>query len=387
MPLVLVARALRNAAYGWLSVVLAVRLAERGLAPGTVGFILSVALLAGATTSLGSGYLVGRFGRKSVLIAAACAMAASGALLAVAEEPVLFACAALLGTLSPGGQEVGPFGAVEQAAIAEVGQGTMTQRFATYNIVGAFATAGGALVAAIVPTHALLWAYAAVGLALAPLYAVTFARAAVITNRPPLVRNASLKLPWQLGVVERLTIFFGVDALAGGFVVQSFVAYWLHLRFGVDVHALGILFFATNVLNALSLAVAARLAKIFGLLETMVFTHLPSSLLLMLVPLAPSFTLAAGALLARAAISQMDVPTRQAYTMALVPPEERTRAAGMTTAVRPAAAAVAPLLAGLAVGSAAFALPFYLAGGLKIAYDLALFATFRRVAIVPEHEA
>ncbi|GAC1629201.1 MAG: MFS transporter [Vulcanimicrobiaceae bacterium] len=387
MTLVLMARGLRNAAYGWLSVVLAVTLAERGLAPGTVGFILSVALVAGAITSLGSGPLVGRFGRTSVLFAAAVAMAVSGALLALAEQPALFAFAALLGTISPGGQEVGPFGAVEQAAIAEDDRGTMTQRFATYNIVGAFATAGGALIAAIVPTQALLWAYGGVGLALAALYAATFADAPVITRALPPSRDTFLNKTRKLGIVERLTFLFGIDALAGGFVVQSFVAYWLHVRFGVDAHVLGVLFFATNVLNALSLIVAARLAKIFGLLETMVFTHLPSSIFLVLVPLAPSFTLAAVALLARAAISQMDVPTRQAYTMALVPPDDRTRAAGMTAAVRPAAAAVAPLLAGLAVGNAAFALPFYIAGGLKIAYDLVLFATFRRVAIVPERNA
>ncbi|GAC1543739.1 MAG: MFS transporter [Vulcanimicrobiaceae bacterium] len=381
---VVAARALRNAAYGWLSVVLAVALAERGLTAAGVGAILTVALMAGAVFSFGTGALVERLGRRTTLVLAALAMAATGALLALARDPALLVFAAVLGTLSPGGQEVGPFAAIEQAAIAEATPDERTRRYATYNIVGTFAAAGGALVAAIAPSETLLWAYGGAGLGLAALYATTFPRADAAARRTiPAIAARRPRAP-RVGVVERLTLLFGLDALAGGFAVQSFIAYWLHLRFGVGPHALGLLFFGTNVLAALSLLAAARLAERIGLLATMVATHLPSNAFLFVVPLMPSFPLAAAALLARSALSQMDVPTRQAYTMALVPAAERTRAAGLTAAVRPAAAAVAPVLAGLALQSVAFGLPFYLAGGLKIVYDLLLFATFRNVAPSPE---
>ncbi|HYM68540.1 MAG TPA: MFS transporter, partial [bacterium] len=183
------------------------------------------------------------------------------------------------------------------------------------------------------------------------------------------------------GVVLRLSALFGLDALAGGFVLQSLVALWFHERYGVDLERLGLLFFGTNLLSALSGMVAARLVGRFGLLNTMIFTHLPSNVLLMLVPLMPSWPLAAAVLLARHALSQMDVPTRQAYTMLMVTPEERAAAAGVTNAVRPAAASVAPAISGMMVHAAAAGLPFALAGGLKIIYDIALWLFFRGVPI------
>jgi MFS family permease len=363
--------------------VLAITLAERGIGPAIVGLLLTTALISGALFSLASGTLVERIGRRATLIAGAVAMAICGALLAVAQEPALFAAAALLGTLSPGLQEVGPFGAIEQAAIAEIPNGAMTRRFAVYNIVGAFAAALGGLVAAIVPSNALLWAYGVIGVVLAVIYSVTFAHTPYSVEPASEDRATQSTTRLELGVVERLSLLFGLDALAGGFVVQSFIAYWLHLRFGVDTHVLGLLFFGMNTLAALSLLAAPPLAKAIGLLNTMIATHLPSNILLILVPMMPTFPLAAGALLARFALSQMDVPTRQAYTMLLVPPHQRTRAAGLTAAVRPAGAAFAPLFAGLAIGGSAFGLPFYVAGGLKIVYDLTLFAMFRRIKLEP----
>lgn len=347
-----------------------------------IGAILTIALVTGAVFSFATDTLVKHLGRRATLVTAALAMAATGVILALARDPSLFVLAAMLGTLSPGGQEVGPFAAIEQVAIAESMHGIPTRRFARYNIVGTIAAACGALIAAAAPGESLLFAYGAIGVALAVLYAATFQR-----NEPldrPSVPTAVVprsRAARRLGIVERLTLLFGVDALAGGFVVQSFVAYWLHLRFGVGPHEIGILFFGTNVLAALSLLAAVPIAEKIGLLETMVATHLPSNLLLILVPFMPTFPLAAIALLARASLSQMDVPTRQAYTMVLVPQAERTRAAGLTAAVRPAAAAVAPVLAGLALQGATFGLPFFLAGGLKIVYDLTLFATFRKVPL------
>ncbi|HYM92266.1 MAG TPA: MFS transporter [bacterium] len=169
--------------------------------------------------------------------------------------------------------------------------------------------------------------------------------------------------------------------MAGGFVVQSLVAYWFHQRFGVSLEQLGPLFFGTNLLSALSALAAAALADRFGLLNTMVFTHLPSNVLLALVPFMPSWPVAAGVLLARHALSQMDVPTRQAYTMVLVAPDKRAAAAGLTNAVRPAASSLAPAISGAALQTAANGLPFVLAGGLKILYDITLWLMFRRASL------
>jgi predicted MFS family arabinose efflux permease len=172
-----------------------------------------------------------------------------------------------------------------------------------------------------------------------------------------------------------------LDSFAGGFVVQSLLAYWFHLRFGATAEALAPVFFGTNLLSAVSFPLAARVADRFGLLNTMVFTHLPSNVLLMLVPFAPSLPWAAGLLFARHLLAQMDVPTRQAYAMALVSPDERAAAAGFTVSARSLAQALSPALTGFALARAATALPFLLAGGLKIVYDLALYARFRRVAL------
>jgi Major Facilitator Superfamily len=181
------------------------------------------------------------------------------------------------------------------------------------------------------------------------------------------------------GVVAKLGALFALDSFAGGFVVQGLMALWFHLRFGVDVGALGAIFFGTNLLAALSFLAAAPLARRFGLLNTMVFTHLPSNVLLLLVPFMPTVELAVGLLLVRFLLSQLDVPTRQSYTMAIVDPPERAAAGGVLAVTRNTAAAIAPAFAGAALAQPMLGLPFLLAGGLKIVYDLAIFAVFRRV--------
>ena len=198
---------------------------------------------------------------------------------------------------------------------------------------------------------------------------------------PPRQAAGALGLGRSRGVVLQLAGLQGLDALAGGFIMQSLLVYWMRLRFGASPEALGALFFGTNLLSALSFLAASRVAERFGLLHTMVFTHLPSNVLLLLVPFMPSFASAAAVLLARHLLSQMDVPTRQAYTMALVAPEERAAAAGFTVSVRALAQAVAPLFSGATMAAAATPLPFVLAGGLKIVYDLLLFVRFRSVAL------
>jgi MFS family permease len=371
---VLVSRALRSLAYGALAVVFAQALASRGLSPLAIGALISVALLAGALASSLTGRLVQRFGTRVTMAASGSAMTVAAALLAGNDPAIVVAC--LLGVVSPGAQDVGPFAAIEQVALATDRVAT-TRRLSWYNVVSATAIAVGALVSAVVPYVGVLVLYGVAGAAVAVvawgLPEIPLRSAAPVEPRP------------RLGIVERLAALFAVDAFAGGFVVQAFIAYWLTLRFGVGPQTIGPLLFGANLLAAVSYLIADRVAARIGLLNTMVFTHLPSNLLLVLMPFMPTFPLAAAVLLARFALSQMDVPTRQAYTLALVPAYDRARAAGVTAAVRPAAAAVAPILTGIAFQFAALGLPFVFAGVLKIGYDLALLATFRHAPLDDVH--
>jgi hypothetical protein len=319
-------------------------------------------------------------------------MIASGIALALGQNFGLLLFFAVLGTLSPSGQEIGAFQSLEQAALSEtLPDATQAQPYAWYNLVGSLASALGAFVAGVIPSglersgwsgveaqRSLVWAFAATGVILVILFALL--SSAIETKVIPKSNNR-VGLDKSRGIVFRLSALFGVDALAGGLVVQSLVAYWFHQRFGIGLDILGPIFFGTNLLSALSYLAAARIAKRFGLLNTMVFTHLPSNVLLALVPFMPTWELATLMLFLRHMLSQMDVPTRQAYTMALVAPEERAAAAGLTNAVRPAAGSLAPLLSGIALQSALSGLPFIVAGGLKALYDLALYFTFRNVAL------
>jgi hypothetical protein len=362
-----VSRAVRSLAYGALAVVFAQALAARGLSAVAIGSLITAALLSGALASALTGRFVRAFGTRVTMAAGGVAMALAAALLAGGEPGIVVAC--LLGVLSPGAQDVGPFAAIEQVALAADHAGT-TRRLSWYNVVSASAVAAGALVAAVAPFAGVLVLYGVAG-AVVAVAATGLPEIAVYVDAPDPPRAV------RFGIVERLAALFAVDAFAGGFVVQAFLAYWFSLRFGVGPETVGPLLFGANVLAAASYLLADRVAARIGLLNTMVFTHLPSNVLLCLVPFMPTLPLAAAVLLARFALSQMDVPTRQAYTLSLVPAHDRARAAGVTAAVRPAAASVAPVLTGVAFQFAALGLPFVLAGVLKVAYDLALLATFR----------
>ena len=368
---VLVSRASRSLAYGALAVVLAQALASKGLSPVAIGAVVTVALMSGAAFSAFSGILARRFGARTTLAGSGLVMALAAALLAANQPAIVLA--SLLGVVSPGGQDVGPFAAIEQVVLASDGD-ALTRRLSWYNLASAGALAVGALLAAVLPFDGVLLVYGAAGI----IVALVASRIPDVRLEPP---PATATLRHRFGVVEQLSALFALDAFAGGFVVQAFLAYWFSLRFGVGPQTIGPLLFGANVLAAGSYLLAHRVAARIGLLRTMVFTHLPSNVLLCLVPLMPTLPLAAAVLLARFALSQMDVPTRQAYTLSLVPAHDRARAAGVTAAVRPAAASVAPLLAGVAFQVAALGLPFVLAGGIKIVYDLALLATFRGVAL------
>jgi len=400
--LLFAARTVRLFAYGLLSVVLVLHLSELGLPQARIGLLLTLTLLGDTAISLAITTRADRAGRRRMLLLGAALMVLAGAVFALARSFWVLLAAATVGVLSPSGNEVGPFLAVEQAALAQQAPPERrTRLFAWYQLAGAAATAlgalcGGALAeglqrAGATPLQsyrAVVAGYAALGAALLGLFARlgpgAEAPAAGGPARAPLL-GAGLGLGRSRGVVLRLSGLFAVDAFAGGFVVQSFVAWWFHQRFGAGEALLGAIFFGANLLAALSALSAAAIARRIGLLNTMVLTHLPSNALLMLVPSMPTLPLAVAVLFLRFAISQMDVPTRQSYTMALVDPEERSAAAGVTGMARTVGASLAPLAAGPLYASAALAgVPFLVAGGLKILYDLALWRGFR--ALRPPEE-
>jgi MFS family permease len=385
-------RLVRMFAYGFLSVVLVLYLAKLGLSEGLIGLMLSLALIGDAAISLWMTTNADRFGRRRILIVGAGLMLFAAVLFALTDNVVLLLFAAIVGVISPSGYEVGPFLAVEQSALSQIiPDERRTPVFAWYNLVGSFATATGALGGGIFSQslqqvgispansyRAVVIGYGAIGLLLAALF----------TRLSPLVETAisdSLPAGYRLGlhrsrgVVLKLSALFGLDAFAGGFVVQSLVAYWFHVRFGVEPATLGGIFFGANILAGISALAAARVAARIGLVNTMVFTHLPSNFLLMLVPLMPNLWLATLVLFVRFSISQMDVPPRQSYTMAVVAPDERSAAAGVTGIARSIGAAISPGLAGAFLSSPTlFGAPFFVAGGLKVVYDLLLYRSFAR---------
>jgi len=337
-----------------------------------------------------------------MLIVGTMLMVAAGVIFSLAHNFLFLTVAATIGVISPSGNEVGPFLSIEQAALTDVvSEQTRTRIFAWYTLAGSFATALGALSAGAI-THILQKAtmapiesyrmivvlYAVLGVLMLFLFKhLTSAAEVSLPERT----DISVGLPKFFGVghshkvVARLSGLFALDSFGGGFVVQSFAAYWFYLRFGLTPGSLGVIFFVANLLSGVSALLAAHLASHFGLVRTMVFTHLPSNVLLILIPLMPKVSLAISVLLLRFSISQMDVPTRQSYTMAVVPLQERSAAAGIAGVSRTTGAALAPFLAGFMFARPALInLPFFIAGILKIIYDLLFYKSF--IATQPPEE-
>jgi MFS family permease len=393
--LLFLARILRLFGYGLVSVVLMLYLTALGFSPMQAGFLLTLTLMGDTIISLWITTKADRVGRKTMLVLGACLMLLAGIVFVLTGNFILLVLAATIGVISPSGNEVGPFLAIEQAALSHlVPSQTRTGVFAWYNLAGSVATAIGALVAGIA-THYLqrhgvspigsyqvvLLMYAVVGGILALVFLRVTDTIEVKRSDAPLPSTKLfLGLHRSRKVVLGLSALFSLDAFAGGFVVQSLMAYWFHVRYGADEAVLGAIFCGANILAGISALTASRLAARFGLLNTMVFTHIPSNVLLILVPLMPNLPLAITVLLARFSISQMDVPTRQSYTMAVVDPDERSAAAGVTGVARTTGAALSPILAGqLLAVPMLFSMPFFLCGGLKIIYDLLLWRQFRSV--------
>ncbi len=395
--LLVAARVTRLFAYGFLSVILVLYFAEIGVSEVSAGVLLTLALAGDAAVSLWLTSTADRRGRRRMLLLGAVLMAAGGVVFAVTSNWWLLAAAATVGVISPTGKDVGPFLSIEQAALAEiVPAARRTHAFAWYHLAASLAAAAGALVggaaiealrgagfSSVEAYRALLLAYAAAGVVLFAVFlGLSPSVEASATDRAATTR------PWfglhrSRAVVMRLSALFALDAFAGAFIVQSVMAYWFHVRFGIGEAAIGAILFGANLLAGVTSLSAAWLASRLGLVRTMFVTHLPSNVLLCLVPFMPTLEWAVAVLLVRFSISQMDVPTRQSYPMAVVAPDERSAAAGITSIARSAGAALAPALGGL-VMAMSLAAPFVVSGGLKIVYDLLLYRGFR--ALRPPEE-
>ena len=401
--LLFLTRFMRLFAYGSLSVVLVFYLIGLGLSASQTGILLTLTLVGDTVISLYLTTRADRIGRRRMLMVGAILMAAAGLAFAWTSNLVLLIIAGTIGVISPSGNEVGPFLSIEQAALSHVvPDRSRTEVFAWYTLAGSVATALGALFAGMITRvlekttvtpvgmyRVVVIVYAAVGVLLAYLFFRLSSAAEVHSPEEASATPKTIKSFFGVGrshrVVVKLSSLFALDSFAGGFVLQSFAAYWFYLRFGVNPATLGVIFFWANIFAGLSALLAARLAARWGLINTMVLTHLPSNILLILVPLMPSLRLAVLILLIRFSISQMDVPTRQSYVMAVVSKEERSAAAGITGVARTTGAAISPLFVGFMFARPAWInAPFFFAGTLKIMYDLLLYREF--ITVQPPEE-
>jgi MFS family permease len=384
-------RIIRLFCYGLLSIILALYLSEAGLDEKQIGLLFTLTLAGDAVITLWLATSADRFGRRRTLIAGAILMFGAGLAFVLTRDPTLLMIAAVIGVISPSGNEIGPFLSIEQAALTRLlPDDARTRAFAWYALVGSLATASGALAGGWLahfliaggrpPLDAyriIITVYALGGLVLGLFFLSLSRQVEVVIPPESGSMRTVLGLSRSRGVVLRLSSLFAMDAFAGGLIVQAMFAYWFHIRFGVDAGVIGSIFFGANILAGISALLAVSLARRFGLVNTMVFTHIPSNILLMLVPLMPSLPLAIAVLLLRFSISQMDVPTRQSYTMGVVSPEERSAASGVTTIARSVGAAISPTLTGIFLASPALInVPFFAAGAIKILYDLLLYRSF-----------
>jgi MFS family permease len=392
VKVLLFTRGVRAFGDGFVSVLLAAFLSELGFSGWRIGAIATVTLLGTAAATLLVGVLVDRAGRRRTLVFAALLATATGIAVASASAfPVLIAIA-LVGTLNPTAGDIGVFLPIEQAILPQmVEPRRRTLLFARLNLISVLAAATGALFAGA-PALADRWfdieqltVMRAMFVGYSVLAMVNFFAYRTLS---PAVEPEGERPPQPLhrsrGIVMQLSALFALDAFAGGFVVQSILALWLFERFGLSVDQAAAIFFAAGIFTAFSFLLAPRVAERFGLINTMVFTHLPSNILLILVALMPNVWLSVTMLLARQSLSQMDVPTRQSYTMAVVDPDERAAAASVTGVARSVSSATSPIMAGAMLGAATFGWPLVIAGSLKCVYDVLLLVRFRSVR--PEEE-
>jgi MFS family permease len=385
IALLYAARTARGFGDGFAVIILPAYLAEIGFDAFQIGMVATAALLGTAAATLLIGHLGARHDIRNLLLIGAAFMIASGVAFPNAQHILTIAAIAFFGTMNPSTGDLGMLVPLEHAMIARsVADRERTAAFARYSLIGALATAAGALAAAapdltgrvgidrLTALKLLFYGYAALGVLSALLY-TRLPHAEMKTQAPQAALGPSR------GIVYKLSALFSVDAFAGGFAVQSLIALWLFERFDLSLTAASVFFFWSNVLAAFSYPVAARLAKRFGLVNTMVYTHIPSSLCLIVAAFMPNLTIVLALLLIRAALSQMDVPTRTSYVMAVVTPEERPAAASVTAVPRTLASAISPSIAGALLSTTVTGVPLVICGVLKIAYDVALLYSFRHI--------
>lgn len=387
-------RIVRMFSYGLLAVILALYLSEAGLSDSEIGLLLTLTLIGDTLISLWITTHADRTGRRRMLLIGATLMIFAGILFAVTRNFYLLLLAATIGVISPSGNEVGPFLAIEQSALAQsLPADKRTQVFAWYQLAGSLATALGSLAGGglsqimqnagtspLASYRVIILVYAGLGFILAVMFNFVSSQVEVQQVNNGADKVNLLGLGKSSKTVLKLAALFSVDAFAGGFVVQSIMAYWFHVRYDVSPATLGAIFFGANIFAGISALSAAWIAKKVGLLNTMVFTHVPSNILLILVPLMPNLPLAITMLLLRFSISQMDVPTRQSYTLAVVSPEERSSAAGVTGIARTLGASLAPIFAAPLIGIPALAgAPFIISGTLKLFYDFSLYRSSKTI--------
>jgi MFS family permease len=379
------ARGIRAFGDGFAVILLPAYLAALDYDSIAIGIVATASLLGSAVLTLGVGLVAPRHDLRKLLLTAAGLMVATGLAFPAFEHIALIALVAFIGTVNPSAGDIGVFVPLEHAMLARgVRDEARTSAFARYSLIGALAAAAGALAAAVpdllvsagldrlAAFRLMFYAYALLGLVSALLYRQLPRREIGET------RHAAPLGPSR-AVVYRLAALFSLDAFAGGFIVQSLLALWLFERFELSLAAAGSFFFWSSVLAAFSYPVAARLARHVGLVNTMVFTHIPSSVCLILAAFAPSLTVVVVLLLVRAALSQMDVPTRTSYVMAVVTPAERTAAASVTAVPRSLAASLSPALTGFLLATPFSGLPLVICGALKIVYDVSLLISFRHI--------
>ncbi|HET6280073.1 MAG TPA: MFS transporter [Polyangia bacterium] len=390
---ILIARGIRGLADGLVSIALATYLTELGFSPVTIGAMVTGTLLGSAAVTLGVGFAGYRLSRRRVLMAAAAMMFLTGIGFAGLTSFWPIMIVAVAGTLNPSSGDVSLFLPTEQAALAQTVAGpARTMAFAWYNLAGSMAGAVGALMSGV---PAMAAAHGDVSLRAAErgvflFYAVCAILTALIYTRlsPALEIHASDRgatpLEKSRSAIFRLAALFSVDSFGGGFVVQSLLVLWLHRRFHLDERTTAAVFFVAGILSAFSQSLSPWVASRIGLVRTMVYTHLPANVFLILAALMPTAPLAIACLLLRMAVSQMDVPARQAFVMAIVPPAERAAAASVTNVPRSLAAGLAPLLAGILLEKTDFGWPLVIGGALKVAYDLTLLWQFRAVTTLED---
>jgi MFS family permease len=388
------ARAARGFGDGFAAIILPAYLLEIGFDPLQIGLVATAALLGSAATTLAIGFLAPRYHLRTLLLACAALMVVTGIAIPSFQHFVFIAAIAFIGTMNPTTGDIGVHVPLEQAALAHgVSDQDRTHVFARYSLIGALSIAAGALAAGVPDLlvslgmgrigalQAMFYVYAALGLVGALFYA-RIPRAEVKETAP-----RATALGPSRRTVYKLAALFSLDSFAGGFTVQSLMALWLFERFDLSLAAASAFFFWSNVLTALSYPVAARLGRRFGLVNTMVFTHIPSSVCLILAAFSPSLTIVLALLLVRSALSQMDVPTRTSYVMAVVTPAERTAAASVTAVPRSLASAISPAMSGALLSTSFAGLPLVVCGVLKIVYDLSLLFSFRHIKPPEEKEA